>query len=111
MPPSWDRYCLPPLPAKEGKNLSGNVSIKYLDRKAYSQAVLSLLGRASCLERPWVRLFKGAIDPQLLPAATNLWLERSETSGLLRVGERKGVQNSLPQESMWVRMEGVCDEG
>lgn len=64
MSSSWDRYCLPPLLGKEGKSFSGNVYVKCLDRKAYSQAVLSLLGRASCLERLWVRLFKGTIDPQ-----------------------------------------------
>lgn len=50
MSSSLDRYCLSPLLGKEGKSFSGNVYVKCLDRKAYSQAVLSLLGRASCLE-------------------------------------------------------------
>lgn len=71
MSSSWDRYCLPPLLGKEGKSLSGNVNIKCLDRAANSQAVFLLLGRASCLERLWVRLFKGAIDPQPTPCSYN----------------------------------------
>lgn len=63
MPSSQDGYCLPPLLGKE-KSLSGNINIKGLDRKAYSQAVLLLLDKASCLERLWVGLFKGTVDPQ-----------------------------------------------
>lgn len=63
MPSSQDRYCLPPSLGKE-KSLSGNINIKGLDRKAYSQAVLLLLDKASCLERLWVQLFKGTVDPQ-----------------------------------------------
>lgn len=91
---SWDRYCLIPLLGKEGKSLSGKVNIKCLDRKAYSQAVLLLLGRASCLERLWVRLFKGTIDPQ--PAPCSHESEPGE-EGELRPAEgarRKGAQNS-----------------
>lgn len=60
----WGECCLPSSLGKEEKSLSDNVHIKGLYRKAYSQAVLSLLDKVSCLERLWVRLFKGAIDPQ-----------------------------------------------
>lgn len=61
----------PPLLGKGGKSLSGNVNFKGLDRKAYSQTVLSLLDKASCLERLWVGLFKATVDP-LLSAPTSL---------------------------------------
>ena len=53
---------LPPSLGKEEKSLSGNIN--GLDRKAYSQTVLSPLGKASCLERLWVGLFQGAVDSQ-----------------------------------------------
>jgi len=77
---------LPPSLGKEQKSLSGNVNVKGLDRKADSQAVLLLPGKASCLERLWVGLFKGAIDPRRTVCAdASPGLRRSETSGLRRV--------------------------
>lgn len=94
MPSSRDDYCLPPSLGKEEKSLSGNVNIKGLDRKAYSQAVLSLLDKANCLERLWVGLFKGTVDPQPTRCTCESpRLKRSETSDLSVAG-RNGVQAS-----------------
>lgn len=96
----------PPLLGEEGKSLSGNVNFKGLDRKAYSQTVLSLLDKASCLERLWGGLFKATVDPQpTLCTYESPRLKRSETSDLPRVTGRKGV----PATPTPGKHEGVSD--